>query len=44
LRPYPTLKKLGRLWLKSGRYRFAYRPTTPPIIAAIETVDTPTHL
>jgi plasmid stabilization system protein ParE len=42
-RPYPTLKKPGRLWLKSGRYWISYSDTKPPVISGVffETVDIP---
>ncbi len=42
-RPYPQLKKFGRLWLKEGRYWISYSPTNPPAITGVffETVDIP---
>ena len=42
-RPYPDLKKLGRLWLKEGRYWISYNATLPPAITGVffETVDIP---
>jgi hypothetical protein len=42
-RPYPRLKKPGRLWLKEGRYWISYSATTPPVITGVffETVDIP---
>jgi hypothetical protein len=45
-RPYPQLKKLGRLWLKEGRYWITYSPTIPPAITGVffETVDIPNWL
>ncbi len=33
-RPYPKLTRTGRLWLKEGRYWFAYT-TAPPAIIGI---------
>jgi len=45
-RPYPKLKKLGRLWLKEGRYWISYSPTNPPVITGVffETVNIPRHV
>jgi len=45
-RPYPELKKLGRLWLKAGRYWISYSTTIPPVITGVffETVDIPRHI
>lgn len=45
-RPYPRLRQEGTLWIKSGRYWFAYRPEPTPIILAIffETADIPARL
>lgn len=42
-RPYPALKKPGRLWLKEGRYWISYSPTKPLAITGVffETVDIP---
>jgi plasmid stabilization system protein ParE len=42
-RPYPTLEKPGRLWIKEGSYWIVYRTTKPPVIAGIyyATVDIP---
>jgi plasmid stabilization system protein ParE len=42
-RPYPELKKLGRIWMKEGRYWISYSPTHPPAITGVffETVDIP---
>ncbi len=42
-RPYPQLKKLGRLWLKEGRYWISYSATIPSAITGVffETVDIP---
>jgi plasmid stabilization system protein ParE len=34
-RPYPALARVGRRWLKEGRYWFAYSLTTPPVILAV---------
>lgn len=34
-RPYPFLARLGRLWIKVGRYWIAYSTTDPPVILAI---------
>jgi hypothetical protein len=44
-RPYPNLKKPGRLWLKSGRYWISYS-SRPLVIIGIffETVDIPRHV
>jgi len=42
-RPYPSLKKPGRLWLKVGRYWISYSPFDPLAITGVffETVDIP---
>jgi len=42
-RPYPQLKKPGRLWLKQGRYWISYSISDPPAITGVffETVDIP---
>jgi plasmid stabilization system protein ParE len=34
-RPYPSLARPGRVWMKSGRYWIAYSTTTPPMILAV---------
>lgn len=34
-RPYPSLARQGRVWMKSGRYWIAYSTTTPPVIMAV---------
>ncbi len=40
-RPYPSLARPGRAWIKAGRYWFVYRTSTPPVIVGIffETAD-----
>jgi hypothetical protein len=45
-RPYPALKRLGRLWLKEGRYWISYSATKPPAITGVffETVDIPSRI
>lgn len=45
-RPYPNLKRTGRLWLKEGRYWISYTATNPPAITGVffETVDIPRHV
>jgi len=45
-RPYPRLRKPGRLWIKAGRYWISYSNTKPPIISGVffETVDIPKWL
>lgn len=42
-RPYPKLRRPGRLWIKEGRYWIAYNTTRPPVISGVffETVDIP---
>jgi plasmid stabilization system protein ParE len=42
-RPYPELKRSGRLWLKQGIYWISYRATEPPVITGVfhESVDIP---
>lgn len=34
-RPYPSVRRVDRLWLKSGRYRVAYTTTSPPVIVGV---------
>ena len=34
-RPYPALAREGERWVKAGRYWFAYRLSTPPIVIAV---------
>ena len=34
-RPYPSLARRGRLWVKAGRYWVAYLTTDPPVIAGV---------
>ncbi len=45
-RPYPQLARLGRLWIKAGRYWIAYRTSLPPVILAVfhDTADIPGRL
>jgi len=45
-RPYPTLARPGRTWLKAGRYWFAYRTSPQPAIVAVfyETANIPQRL
>ena len=42
-RPYPTLAKPGRLWIKQGRYWIAYTAAIPPVIVGVffDTADLP---
>lgn len=34
-RPYPSLERPGRLWVKSGRYWIAYRVDDQPIVLGV---------
>jgi len=34
-RPYPELRRAGRLWLKRGAYWIAYRVSEPPVITGV---------
>jgi plasmid stabilization system protein ParE len=34
-RPYPSLARSGRAWIKVGRYWIAYTTTRPPVILAV---------
>ena len=45
-RPYPQLRQTGRVWLKAGRYWFAYSTTEPPVIVGVffETANIPGRL
>jgi len=40
-RPYPSVARPGRAWIKAGRYWIAYRTTPPLAIVAVffETAD-----
>ena len=42
-RPYPSLARRGRVWIKAGRYWVAYSTTDPPVIMAVfyATADIP---
>ena len=44
-RPYPSLKRPGRLWITEGAYWIAYTATEPPIISGVffVTSDIPTR-
>jgi len=45
-RPYPSLRRRGRAWVKAGRYWVAYRTGEHPLVVAIffKTADIPTRL
>jgi plasmid stabilization system protein ParE len=45
-RPYPSLARPGRAWIKVGRYYIAYSTTQPPVILAVfhETANIPGRL
>ncbi len=45
-RPYPSLARLGRLWIRVGRYWIAYSVTDPPVILAVfhDAADIPGRL
>jgi hypothetical protein len=45
-RPYPQLRQMGRVWVKAGRYWFAYSTTKPPVIVGVffETANIPGRL
>ncbi|HWK48216.1 MAG TPA: type II toxin-antitoxin system RelE/ParE family toxin [Stellaceae bacterium] len=45
-RPYPSLAKPGRAWVKAGRYWVMYRTTKPPVITGIfyDAADIPDRL
>ena len=34
-RPYPSMAKPGRRWIKEGRYWIAYSLTRPPVILGV---------
>lgn len=34
-RPYPSLARAGRLWVKAGRYWIAYKLDNPPVILGV---------
>ena len=34
-RPYPTLARPGRAWIKARRYWIAYSTTAPPVIMGV---------
>ena len=46
LRPYPSLKRLGRRWIIERRHWISYSLTTPPVIAGVfsVTADIPNRI
>jgi hypothetical protein len=34
-RPYPSLARAGRAWIKVGSYWIAYRTANPPVIVSV---------
>jgi plasmid stabilization system protein ParE len=45
-RPYPSMSRQDRAWLKAGRYWIAYSRASPPVIVALffETANIPDRL
>jgi hypothetical protein len=45
-RPYPSLSRQDRAWIKAGRYWIAYSSASPPTIVAVffETANIPDRL